>query len=610
MNDVNAPRAIYADAVPARTLSEGPAKRQQEEAAQARYQARAAARSQAMHALEAASPLTVDTQERIRLRLSTIDPHDGLAVERIIGASDLLPIAYFEAGLLKAKPVCRVELHDRRGSVVGYGTGFLVTPTLLLTNNHVLEDAESALHSLAQFDYENDMRLMPRPTRNFRLEPARFFVTDRNLDFSLVAVAPKAAEGVELSDYGYLPLIAGSGKALVGEFVSIIQHPSGAPKAIAVRANQISDVFDHFIHYSTDTEPGSSGSPVMSDSWEVVALHHAGVPAPDGNTYIANEGIRISSIMAHLAALRESLPAPQQALLKALLENQPALPAPRGMEAVTLERSAYDGLAGYEEKFLGNDFPMPLPVLGEEELRDVAALSGEAGNVLRYAHFSVVMNRVRKLAFFTAVNIDGTQLKNVPRSADRWYFDPRLKREYQYGPELYADNDLDRGHLVRRLDPVWGDDAERANEHTFHFTNCSPQHRHLNQKTWLELENYILDNAGSHGLKVNVFTGPVFRDDDMLYRGQYRIPAEFWKVVALVKDDGKLSATAYLQTQKNLIDDLEFAYGGYKTYQVPISRIEAITDLDFGMLRQSDPLAGQEATVAGHVIEGPEDIRF
>ena len=451
---------------------------------------------------------------------------------------------------------------------------------------------------------------MPRPTRNFRLEPERFFVTDQSLDFSLVAVAPKAAEGIELSGYGYLPLIAGSGKALIGECVSIIQHPSGAPKAIAVRANQISDVFDHFIHYSTDTEPGSSGSPVMSDAWEVVALHHAGVPAPDGSAYIANEGIRISSIMAHLAALRESLPAPQQSLLKALLENQPVLPAPREMEAVTLERRAYDGLAGYEEKFLGNDFPIPLPALGEEALRDVAALSGEAGNVLRYAHFSVVMNRVRKLAFFTAVNIDGAQLKNVPRSSDRWYFDPRLQREYQYGPELYADNDLDRGHLVRRLDPVWGGDAERANEHTFHFTNCSPQHRHLNQKTWLELENYILQNAGSHGLKVNVFTGPVFRDDDMLYRGEYRIPAEFWKVVAMVKDDGNLSATAYLQTQKNLIDDLEFAYGGYKTYQVPISRIEAITDLDFGTLRQADPLAGVETTVVGRVIEGPEDIRL
>lgn len=89
-------------------------------------------------------------------------------------------------------------------------------------------------------------------------------------------------------------------------------------------------------------------------------------------------------------------------------------------------------------------------------------------------------------------------------------------------------------------------------------------------------------NAKKYGLKVNVFTGPVFRPDDRVYRGQYRIPAEFWKIFVMVKDDGKLSATAYLQTQKNLIDNLEFAYGAYKTYQVPVATIEELTDLDFG----------------------------
>lgn len=585
----------------------------QEAAALARYQARAAARAHTLQLLAEASPMAAESDERKRMRLSTIDPHDGLALERIIGASDLMPLAYLEAGLLCARPVCRVEVHDRRGHVLGYGTGFMVAPNLMLTNNHVLRDAQMALYSLAQFDYENDIRMQPRPTRNFRLEPEHLFITDEALDFSLVAVAPVAAEGIKLEQYGYTRLLAGSGKALLGESVSIIQHPSGAPKAVAIRSNQVTDVFDEFIHYSTDTEPGSSGSPVLSDGWEVVALHHAGVPGPGGNGYVANEGIRVSSIMAHLAKLSESLPAPQQTLLRALLDHQPVLPAPAeapGEEAVTLERSAYTGLAGYEDGFLGDEYRIPLPVLGERIRGDLAQVPDEEGGVLRYAHFSVVMNAARKLAFYTAVNIDGAKLKQVPRSGDKWYFDPRIDRELQSGPELYANNDLDRGHLVRRLDPVWGSDAARANEHTFHFTNASPQHRHLNQKTWLELEDYILENAGRHDLKVSVFTGPVFRDDDMLYRGRYRIPAEFWKVVAMVRPDGALSATAYLQTQKNLIDDLEFAYGKYKTYQVPVARIEQLADLDFGMLRTADPLATQESTTAGIVIEGPQDIRL
>ena len=583
----------------------------QEAAAQSRYQMRAAARAHTLQVLETASPLAAESDERKRVRLSTIDPHDGLALERLIGASDLLPLSYLEAGLACATHVCRVEVHDRRGSVLGYGTGFMVAPDLMLTNNHVLRDAQTALYSLAQFDYENDLAMQPRPTRNFRLEPQRLFITDETLDFSLVAVAPVAAEGVKLDKYGYARLIAGSGKALLGECVSIIQHPSGAPKAVAIRSNQVTDVFDEFIHYSTDTEPGSSGSPVLSDAWEVVALHHAGVPGPGGKGYVANEGIRISSIVAHLGALRDSLPAAQQSVLRSLLEHTPGLPAPGGgEEAVTLERSAYAGLAGYEEDFLGDDYRVALPVPGETIRPDVAEVAGEQGGVLRYAHFSVVMNKARKLAFFTAVNIDGAKLKQLPRSGERWYFDPRIDRELQSGPDLYANNDLDRGHLVRRLDPVWGSEAARANEDTFHFTNATPQHRNLNQKTWLELEDYILDNAGRHDIKVTVFTGPVFRDDDMLYRGRYRIPAEFWKVVAMVRPDGALSATAYLQTQKNLLDDLEFAYGSYKTYQVPVERIEHLTDLDFGSLRSFDPLGGQEAVFAGIVIEGPRDIRL
>jgi endonuclease G len=582
----------------------------QEAAAQARYQARAAARAHTLQVLETATPLAAESDERKRVRLSTIDPHDGLALERIIGASDLLPLAYLEAGTICARPVCRVEVHDRRGSVLGYGTGFMVAPNLMLTNNHVLHDGQSALYSLAQFDYENDVMMQPRPTRNFRLEPERLFITDEALDFSLVAVAPVAAEGVKLEQYGYTRLIAASGKALLGECVSIIQHPSGAPKAIAIRSNQVTDVFDQFIHYSTDTEPGSSGSPVLSDAWEVVALHHAGVPDPAGDGYVANEGIRISSIMAHLAQLRASLPDAQQTVLRPLLDQQPILPAPGGgEEVVTLERSAYAGLAGYKDDFLGKEHRIVLPSLGESIRGDLAQVPGEVGGVLRYAHFSVVMNGVRKLAFYTAVNIDGAALKHISRSADRWYFDPRIDRDLQAGPELYANNVLDRGHLVRRQDPVWGRDAARANEDTFHFTNASPQHRNLNQKTWLELENYILENAGRYDLKVTVFTGPVFRDDDMLYRG-YRIPAEFWKVVAMVRPDGALSATAYLQTQKNLLDDLEFAYGAYKTYQVPVARIERLTDLDFGTLRAADPLAGQEAAVAGILIEGARDIRL
>lgn len=56
----------------------------------------------------------------------------------------------------------------------------------------------------------------------------------------------------------------------------------------------------------------------------------------------------------------------------------------------------------------------------------------------------------------TGASIDGAQLVEVGRGDD-WHLDPRLPAEVQCGPAVYANNDLDRGHLVRRRDPVWGD---------------------------------------------------------------------------------------------------------------------------------------------------------
>ena len=73
----------------------------------------------------------------------------------------------------------------------------------------------------------------------------------------------------------------------------------------------------------------------------------------------------------------------------------------------------------------------------------------------------------------------------------------------------------------------------------------------------------------------------------------------------------QLSATAYLQSQSDLISNLEAeVYGEYKTYQVPVAKIEQLTGLDFGDLRNHDPLlpAGLEATPQAVLIEGPEGL--
>jgi endonuclease G, mitochondrial len=260
----------------------------------------------------------------------------------------------------------------------------------------------------------------------------------------------------------------------------------------------------------------------------------------------------------------------------------------------------YSNRAGYDADFLGQ--PVPLPILADE-LAAQAALNtqaaGEPRYLLPYHHFTVVLNKERRLAFFTAVNVDGALGREPRRGRDHWYFDPRVAQEDQTGKDVYDANDLDLGHLVRRLDPAWGDSdgvAKLANDDTFHFTNCSPQHKDFNRnKTrWAGMEDYILQHADNLKFKVNVFTGPVFAADDDAYRG-VQLPRQFWKVVTMVKTDEQLSATAYLLSQSDLISGLRtrepFSYGAYRTYQVPVERIEQLTSLSFGPAGAADPLA-------------------
>ncbi|MDP4099135.1 DNA/RNA non-specific endonuclease [Paenibacillus sp. P96] len=575
----------------------------QQQAARKRYEARSEEREKAAIRMRSSNPVEAATADKIAVREAAIDPRDGLGLERVIGNNDLFPVSYLEAGMQAAKSVCRIEVRDHIGRVIGYGTGFLVSPSLLLTNNHVLPREEDTLYSAVQFNYELDMNFKERQMKSFNCAPKRLFLTDAELDFTLVAVDEEASDGTRLSDFGYLKLYSEPGKILEGEYVSIIQHPQGAPKMVAIRENRVTDMLEHFIHYSTDTRAGSSGAPVFNDQWMVAALHHAGVPDPnDSAAFIANEGVRISSILQAIERRRPGLNKEQRRLLDEVIHHLEVGQAAEAVEELDLEW--YEGSTGYDPDFLGVNYKVPHPALRSDLEEDAAPLIA-GGHILNYTHFSVVLSRSRQLALYTAVNIDGSQLKDVGRS-DRWLFDPRMDRKYQCGPPVYEHPDIDRGHLVRRRDPVWGERAAEANEDTFHFTNAAPQHKKLNQQIWLGLEDYILQNTDEHNLKVSVFTGPVFREDDIEYRG-VRIPAEFWKVAVMVKTDGKLSATAYLLSQKSFIDDLEFAFGEYKTYQVPVLQIEELTGLGFGELKQHDPLHGQEALVQ-RVVNGHTDI--
>ena len=296
---------------------------------------------------------------------------------------------------------------------------------------------------------------------------------------------------------------------------------------------------------------------------------------------------------------------PRLADLRPLIAPSPTLLEARATTPRVTAAKDLKNRVGYADDFL-SDFVVPWPTVGEPLAGDVQPKR------LDYTHFSITMSRSRRLALYVGVNIDGAKHVDIVRSNDTWAYDGRLPTDAQVGEDLYAGNGLDRGHLVRRQDPNWGDDATTANLDTFHFTNCSPQMSGFNQKTWLELEDYILDNTQRWKARATVFSGPVFSDNDRVYRG-VKIPQAFWKVVAYLSDDGKPSASAYMIDQRRELDQLDLVFGQLRTYQRSVIAIEQLTGSRFGQLADYDGFSNEERATGTRIealIRGPQDIRL
>ena len=254
--------------------------------------------------------------------------------------------------------------------------------------------------------------------------------------------------------------------------------------------------------------------------------------------------------------------------------------------------------AGYEPEFLALPVALPAPAAGIP-VRELA-----------YTHFTVLLDPVRRLALSTGVNIDGDALLDLDR-ADDWHLDDRVAENEQTGEGVYARNDLDRGHLVRRRDPVWGDraTAARANVDTFSYANAAPQANDFNQSSelWLGLEDHVLAYAQTNRNRISVFTAPVLALDDPLYRG-VGIPQAFWKVAAWTTGEtgvARLCSAAFVLDQSPQLIDIDLndasaqalidgsppPLGPYRSYQVPVDDLASLTALDFGELVNADVLA-------------------
>ncbi len=180
----------------------------------------------------------------------------------------------------------------------------------------------------------------------------------------------------------------------------------------------------------------------------------------------------------------------------------------------------YEGSAGYDPAFLGTSLDTlrrsPPPGGGHR------CPSG-GGRDSQVTHFSVVMSRSLHSRLHRSDNDEPAKALGRDTTSGTT---TEIDRSLQSGPDLYEGNDLDHGHQVRRTSTLLGEDAQEANEDTFHLTTL-PAAQEAERVTGCARGLYP-HHRGKFG-SGDCHHGPVFREDDSS-KGRVPDTAEFWKV--------------------------------------------------------------------------------
>jgi V8-like Glu-specific endopeptidase len=207
-----------------------------------------------------------------------------------------LDVGYMKNAVQRSAAVCRVEGMDGRP----LGTGFLVTPSIVLTCRHVLpdipDDEIKATDVVCRFGYLTQATGDDGAGRVAHLDPRTPILTSsevNELDFALLALSEEDVPRA-------FPLRLGRRTPAPSDGVTLLHHPGGKTLKIAITANGVSKVHAErsVLQYVSETSGGSSGSPCLDDEWGLIAVHRAERGAVFG---AVREGILFSSIHERIA---------------------------------------------------------------------------------------------------------------------------------------------------------------------------------------------------------------------------------------------------------------------------------------------------------------------
>lgn len=169
------------------------------------------------------------------------------------------------------------------------GTGFLVGENRIITNEHVIADGENLDEFELVFDLRDGVDRQSLP----KFKPAnRLAMSVRTeLDYTIVEldrVPDETTDGprdyFKVRPRGFV----------MHDPVSILGHPNNDPIRFSFGVVLSLHGFMGRVAYTANTAGGMSGSPVFTENWDLVAMHH------HGEVDMNNNGIPMKNILKHL----------------------------------------------------------------------------------------------------------------------------------------------------------------------------------------------------------------------------------------------------------------------------------------------------------------------
>lgn len=186
-----------------------------------------------------------------------------------------------------------------------------------------------------------------------------------------------------------------------------------------------------------------------------------------------------------------------------------------------------------------------------------------------YNDFLLSFNCDKKLANWVAYTLTKSELIRDTRRSNIFKKDPDL-RCIQGMDDDYRNSGIDRGHLAPSADFTF---SKFSNQHTFFFTNISPQKPEFNRGIWKKLEEETRAMCVFYD-SVSVVSGPVFSDkDSLLGVTRLPIPKKYFKVLMVHAGDKSEMAAFLIPNEKSILP--------FTTYLLSIDSLETLLQMDF-----------------------------